>query len=137
MVRKSSRTKYDRNDAVKFKRVAENFIEGAKLAYEFEYYNAAGVLVVHAAIALADYVTIYLKGEKCKGDNHFEILNLIKEITFEEEKRTKAIKNLESILHIKSSVSYTGEIYTKSDIEKLFQKYTKFESWVKIITPFL
>lgn len=79
MVRKSTRIEISKSDFQKFLKVSQNLSEGAQVAYEFEYYNAAGVLIVHAAIALADSLTIKTGGVKCKGENHYEILDLIKE----------------------------------------------------------
>ena len=38
--------------------VAGNFYDGANVAREFEYWNAAGLLIIHAAIAYTDAVTI-------------------------------------------------------------------------------
>ena len=59
--------------------MSENFFEGAKLASDFEYYNASGVLIVHAAIALADAVTIRFSSSKCSCENHYEVIQLLKE----------------------------------------------------------
>jgi len=45
MVRKIKRTRIDRNKSDNFFNVSINFEEAAKIAYELEYYNAAGVLL--------------------------------------------------------------------------------------------
>jgi len=57
-----------------FIKVSDDFSNGSESAYTFEYYNAAGVLVIHAAIALADAVTIRLSGKKCSGESHYDII---------------------------------------------------------------
>ena len=98
MVRKVPRKKIDINKFSNFIKVSENFYEGAKNANKFEYYNAAGVLVIHAAIALADSVTIKYSGEKCSGDNHYEIIGLLNEKTPESRLKTNT-----------SSVFLTGQ----------------------------
>ena len=59
------RTKY--HDYMK---VADNFRSGAELAKEFEYWNAAGVLIIHAAIAYTDAITIKVGGVKSQGEDH-------------------------------------------------------------------
>ncbi|HMN50395.1 MAG TPA: hypothetical protein PKD67_14725 [Ignavibacteriaceae bacterium] len=46
MVKKISSGAYDSIRYKDFIKVASNFAEGAELAYEFEYYNAAGVLCI-------------------------------------------------------------------------------------------
>ena len=109
--------------------MARNFSEGGQVAYEFEYYNAAGVLIVHAAIALADSLTIKSGGVKCKGENHYEVLNLIKEKFLDDAERKTALNHLEAIISHKNSVSYSGDLYTKKDLEKLFNHFNRFSNW--------
>jgi len=129
MTKKSISSIIERSKFIGFKNVAVNFAEGAKVAYEYEYYNAAGVLLVHAAIALADALTIKKGGLKCKGDNHFEIINLIREIIEQDPKAKSAINQLEEIISFKNDVSYSGNIYLKSDIDKLFKHFNRFYNW--------
>jgi hypothetical protein len=40
------------------------------MAVEFQYWNAAGVLLVHAAIALTDALTVKIGGAKSTGEDH-------------------------------------------------------------------
>jgi hypothetical protein len=62
MPRKSKRKSVDRSKSNSYKIVADNFIQGAEVAREFEYWNAAEVLIVHAAIALSDALAIKMVG---------------------------------------------------------------------------
>ncbi len=133
MVRKSNRVEISRSEFKKFIDVARNFSEGGQVAYEFEYYNAAGVLIVHAAIALADSLTIKSGGVKCKGENHYEVLNLIKEKFPDDAERKIALNHLEAIISHKNSVSYSGDLYTKKDLEKLFNHFHRFSIWANKI----
>lgn len=50
MGRKTVRKKIDSNRFRDYHYVAENFFGGAEVAADFEYWNAAGVLIVHSAI---------------------------------------------------------------------------------------
>jgi len=129
MVRKVPRKKIDINKFSNFIKVSENFYEGAKNANKFEYYNAAGVLVIHAAIALADSVTIKYSGEKCSGDNHYEIIGLLNEKTPESRLKTNALNQFKKLIDHKNIVSYSGDIYTKQDIAKLFKYFERFSNW--------
>ena len=133
MVRKSTRIQISKHDFEKYLSVSRNFSDGAQVAYEFEYYNAAGVLIVHAAIALADSLTIKTGGVKCKGENHYEILDLIKEKIQDDIKRKSALNQLEAIISHKNSVSYSGDIYSKQDVDKLFKNFERFSSWASTI----
>ncbi|MBI3291567.1 MAG: hypothetical protein HYZ73_01985 [Elusimicrobia bacterium] len=48
--------------------VAENFSAGGEVAKTFEYWNAAGVLLIHAAIVYTDALTIKVGGVKSQGE---------------------------------------------------------------------
>jgi hypothetical protein len=85
MVHKSSRIKIDKSLSANFIQVKKNFSDGATIAYE--YFNAAGVLIVPSAIALADALTIKLGGVKCKGENHNEILGILKDLSPDNSQR--------------------------------------------------
>ena len=70
MVRRVARISIDRHKSHNYKQVADNLYEGALVAKEFEYWNAAGPLIVHAAIAYTDAITIKLAGVKSRGQDH-------------------------------------------------------------------
>jgi len=109
--------------------VAESFAGGAELAREFEYWNAAGVLIVHAVIAYSDAVCIKLGGLKSQGDDHGIAIELLKEILPENAENKKAYGNFEKIIAHKNAVSYSGEVYDRKDIENLWKNYERFKLW--------
>ncbi|MCG2726610.1 MAG: hypothetical protein L6420_10275 [Elusimicrobia bacterium] len=71
--RRHCRVSVPRSKNSDYARVAENFYHGAETAKEFEYWNAAGVLIIHAAIAYADAITIKFGGVKNKGEDPYGI----------------------------------------------------------------
>lgn len=113
--------------------VAKNFYEGAEVAKEYEYWNAAGVLVVHAAIAYADAVAIKLGGVKSRGENHQEAVNLIDELVAPSQEKNVALNQLRKIIDHKNIVSYSGELYGKKDVDQLWKLMSRFRSWVETI----
>ena len=80
MVKKVPAKTYDSTKYKNFLKVANNFGNAADLAYEFNYYNASGVLYIHAAIAYSDAITIKLSGKKSSGDNHYEVIQLLENV---------------------------------------------------------
>lgn len=133
MVKKVSRKKVDSSDYKIFLKISENFSEAAKLASDYEYYNAAGVLIVHAAIALADAVTIRFSSYKCSGENHYEVIKLLKETAPVSKQTKSALTHFEQIIDHKNAVSYQGMIYIKADIDQLLKHFQRFSTWAKII----
>ncbi len=129
MTRKTSHVTVEKNKAANFHSVAINFWHGAKLAAEHQYYNAAGVLFVHSAIAYADALCIKTKGKRAKGENHHEVVNLLDSIIIPSDTKKRALDNLTKIIEQKNIVSYQGDIYHKSDIDKLSRSFDKFREW--------
>ncbi len=133
MVKKVTKRKVD---AVKFKdfqNVAKNFYEGAKVAYEFEYYQAAGLLTIHSAIALADAITVKLLSEKCSGENHYEVLNLMNQAVHKNRTVNNSLKHFKNLIDHKNLISYTGDIYSKKDVDKIMKHFDRFSNWANSI----
>jgi len=131
MVKKVTRKEVQAVNYKRFKSVAENFYKGAEIAEEFEYYNAAGLLLVHAAIALADAVTIRYSSKKCTGENHYEIISLLNEVVQKGTNTKSALHHLEKIIDHKNIVSYNGEIYSKKDINEMKKHFERFKQWAE------
>ena len=133
MTRKTSHASVDKTKAVNFHSVALNFLQGAKLAAEHQYYNAAGVLIIQSAIAYADAICNKIKGVRAKGENHNEVVNLLDSIIIHSSAKDRALKSLSQIIEQKNIVSYQGDIYHKSDIDKLWHSFNKFQEWAETL----
>lgn len=131
MVKKYKTSQTERNKYLDYKAVAVNFQDGAKVASEFEYWNAAGVLIVHSAIAFGDAITIKFGKVKSRGEDHQNLVNLINALVAETNEKRNALINLSKIIDHKNLVSYGGDVYTRKDIDKLWKYLTRFISWVK------
>jgi hypothetical protein len=113
-----------------FSEVAKNFYEGAKIASEYSYYNAAGLLIVHSAIAYSDAVCIKQRGLKIQGENHYEIISLLDDLIIQSEGKKKALNHLKCLIDHKNRISYSGDVYYKKDIDSLWKHFDRFKSWV-------
>lgn len=128
--RKIEQTRY-----LDFTKVAENFKEAGEMALEFGYYNAAGVLIIHSAIAYSDAITIKLSSQKMKGDSHYDVIALLNDVIPPEKKNKRAFSHLNKLIDHKNLVSYSGDVYQKSDIEKLKKHFDRFMIWaISILT---
>ena len=131
MTRKTIRKKVDNVKSNDHKKVAESFLGGADVAREYEYWNAAGVLIVHSAIAYADSITIKFGGVKSQGEDHIQVITLLKEILAVSDENKRACTQLEKIIAHKTSVSYSGDVYDKKDIDNLWKNFERFKSWAE------
>jgi hypothetical protein len=129
MAKSKTRTVVPRIRARDYRSVAENFYHGAELARDFEYWNASGILIVHAAIALADAIAIKLAGVKSRGEDHHETIALLEEVVATSDEKRKALQHLRRIIDHKNAVSYNGEIYNQTDIDQLWKQVARFREW--------
>lgn len=109
--------------------VAGNFYAGADVAREFEYWNAAGVLIVHAAIAYTDALTIKFGGVRSKGEEHMAAVELLRQVMALDVEGQAGVRHLERIINEKNRVSYEGEIYSKKDVEALWKHLLRYRAW--------
>jgi len=131
MTRSRLRVPVERSKVPEYVKVAQNFYDGADLAREFQYWNAAGVLIVHAAIALADAIAIKMGGVKSRGSDHQDTVALLEELIVTNKENQRALHQLRRIIDHKNAVSYSGEVYERADIEQLWKLVTRFRDWAR------
>jgi len=112
-----------------FIKVAKDFAQGCESAYAFGYFNASGVLIIHAAIALADAVTVKLAGKKCSGESHYAVIDLLKTVTPNSSSKSKSLDQFKKLIDHKNKISYYGDIYQKKDVDKLLKHFERFKLW--------
>jgi hypothetical protein len=81
--------------------------------------EAAEVLLVHAAIALTDAITVKVGGVKSVGEDHTLAADLLETIVAADAAGKKAINHLRALIQEKNLVSYSGEIYRHDDIRRM------------------
>src|SRR5437867_2295606 len=108
MAKKTTRQRVDPGDAEKYVRAARQFLDSAELLKEAGNWTAAGLLIIHGAIALADAVAIKLKSVKSTSDDHKDSVALFGEVVAGMDGRKEALTHLERIIDEKNAVSYGG-----------------------------
>lgn len=129
MARKSSRTRVERDKAVGYADAGEEFFRSAERVSEGAGWNAAGVLLVHAAIAWADAVSIALAGVKSTSESHQDVVHLIREVAEGKTGRDEAVSHLRRIIDEKTHVSYMGRTWQARDYEGLRRHAGRFREW--------
>lgn len=66
-------------------------------------------------------------GVKNQGDDHNQTVNLLKEILTSSDENKKAFIQLERIIAHKTSVSYSGDVYNKHDVDNLLKNIDRFK----------
>lgn len=129
MPRPGRRRQVDRSRWRQFHAVADNFVRAAEVASDLEYWNAAGVLIVHAAIALTDALTVKVGGVKSAAEDHRLAADLLETVLTVDPERKKAIGHLRGLLEEKNLVAYSGEIYRREDIRRMHRHLERYRNW--------
>ena len=119
----------NRSKFKEYQRVAQHFYDAAKDSIDLEYWTAAAVLIVHAAIAYADALCIKVSGQRSVGESHEHTVVLLEEHVAGGDEKTKALNQLRYIIEEKTRVSYLGEILTPSTTKELWKRLERFREW--------
>lgn len=133
MVRSSQSKDVPRHRATQYRRVGDSLAKGAEDLFTLEdaaYGNAIGVLVVHAAIAWTDALTIAFGGKKHTGADHEKAADLLLQ-ELGERVLPEARKKLQAILRAKDSVSYMGESYTLDQAMVVLTHLRSYLDWAR------
>ncbi len=115
--------------------VAQHFYDAAKDSVELEYPTAAGVLIVHSAIAYADALCIMLSGQRSSGENHEEAVEILESVVADSSEKHTAMNQLRRIIEEKTRVSYLGELYSPSATQDMWKRLERFRAWaLKLLT---
>lgn len=125
------RRQVDRSRWRQFLTVAEHFAQAAEVAKTFEYWNGAGVLMVHAAIALTDAITVKVGGVKSASGDHGVAADLLEEVVAVDAEGRKAIGHLRALLEEKNLVSYSGQVYGQEDIRRMGRHLARYQAWAR------
>lgn len=129
MAMRRGRKTIDRSRFTKYRDVAEHFYEAANDSIELEYWTAAGVLIVHAAIAYSDSLCIKLAGLRSAGEDHEDAVLLLENSVANSVEKDKALNQLRRIIEEKTKVSYLGELYSSSQTKEMWKRLERFRNW--------
>ena len=129
MPRSGRRRQVDRSRWRQFLAVADSFVRAAEVARGSEYWNAAGLLIVHAAIALTDALTVKVGGVKSAAEDHRLAADLLETVLAVDPEGKKAIGHLRALLEEKNLVAYSGEIYRQEDIRRMHRHLERYRTW--------
>jgi hypothetical protein len=129
MPKRTRRKSIERSRFRPYAQVAQHFYDAARDSMNLEYWTAAGVLIVHSAIAYADALSIKQSGEKSVGENHEDAIALVQSVVAGGEEKAHAVNQLRRIIEEKTRVSYLGELYSPSRTKELWKRLERFRAW--------
>lgn len=133
MANRSRRKSVQRNQYRQYQKVAEHFFVAASDSIDMGYWTAAGVLIVHSAIAYVDALCIQQSGQRSAGENHVDAIALLDEVISDGEEKASAMNQLRRIIEEKTKVSYLGDLYSAKQAEDLWKRLKRFRQWAERI----
>lgn len=109
---------------------ARGRLESATLIFEDDV-DSALVLVVQAAIAAADALTIYHLGERSSATRHEDALNVLARLSNQVPELPKASKHLARLLGFKSEAEYGFKTPKTADVRAAIEAARSFIEFVE------
>ena len=131
--RRSRRIAVDTAKHKDYLQAAHQFYIGADAAMSLENWSAAALLVVHAAIAYTDALTIKIGGVKSQGDDHMAAVDVARELIAVDDAGRKALTHLVRVIQEKNVVSYSGDVSSRNQAESLWKHLERYRSWALLL----
>lgn len=135
MAGKSRTKRTPREQATRYRQSGHTFLAAAEaldvLAGEDESYGSAiALLVVHAAISLADSITIAYGERKSASGNHAEVVSVLRAV-LGNGLPDKPVKLLAGIIKSKDAVAYQGKYFGLEAAREILTKGLEFAAWAE------
>ncbi len=109
----------DRSRYREYQQVAEHFYSASQTSQELEYWTAAGVLMVHSAIAFADALCIKISCQRSVGESHENTIVLLDSLLPKNKENEQAFNQLKRIIEEKLAY-HTSVNYTQYPIQRTY-----------------
>jgi len=130
MMKRLIRKSVPRDQWHQYYMVAGENYKGALNNYENELWTPAAILFIHTVIAYTDALTIKAGAVKSSGDDHLQVVSLVKQLIFITDEDQRALTRLMKILGEKSKVAYGGQVYSRNQAEKMMKNMESYQSWI-------
>jgi len=118
-----------------FVRKSEQFLRSAELAAERGDWDAAVSSAVHAAISIADALTVFYLGERSASQDHRYVLRLLETIRSEPTELLKNKRHLSSLLATKDAAEYGERLLNEADAVAALEHCMRFCRWANSKLP--
>lgn len=109
---------------------ADDCWELAQEAARQERWAGCAINTVHAAIALADLMTIRHAGKRCTGTSHDEAVDFYSRMDLDDSEFQKSVHRLGQIISIKSQAEYSQEPLTENQVRQMLKSAGRFRDFV-------
>lgn len=121
-----------RGDARRYLTKATEFAESAKAEFVAGRWTAAGLAAVHAGISAADAVTSALGGCVNAGDDHMEVVGLLRKHAPDDFAKANE-RQLVGLISAKNTIEYDDGLQGREPSRILVDQATRFVDWARAV----
>ena len=118
-----------------FVRRSEEFESAVSAAAERGHSDAAVSNAIHAAISIADALSVYYLGQRSAAQRHEESLRLLLSLTMDAKDLDRNVRHLTSLLELKSAAEYDERSVTASEAKAARNHMSRFLEWARARLP--
>ena len=121
--------KVDKAGCTAYRERSDQFEASARDAAAKRRWDAAVGNAVHAAISLADALTVWHLGMRCASSDHAEALELFHQLSFSRKELDENGKRLSKLLDLKNSAEYEERNLLERDWTEAEPQMSRFRKW--------
>ncbi len=112
---------------------AQECFSSAQDAFTKGHWNSCVINAVHCGISAADALTVFHVGQRCIGERHNEVLELIRQIEIFQGRTdfNKKIQQLSSLLGYKNQAEYEEKLMALNEADLALKHAERFLNRVK------
>ena len=118
-----------------YRKRADECVNIADQAFRDSMWYGTCINAIHAAIALSDCLSIFLRGTRYAGSNHEEAIDFYGTLGLKKDGFQKSIQNFGKLISIKNMAEYSDKTLTEKDADAALTTLKRFREFVVSLLP--
>lgn len=113
-----------------FIRKAQDFLGSAQRSWTEGNHQSTAVLAIHCTISSCDAVTAKLLSRRHKGENHLDVVDLLKTLPVRDRTElNNRIRQVKALLVKKTQAEYESKLIRKDDVKTMLDQAVRIYNW--------
>lgn len=125
----------DRSKYREYLKRADECNSAMKRSFDAGEWNACVICAIHAGIAAADALCVYVKGLRHAGERHEDAIGLFLDTAPGDDATKKSASRLSNLLGIKSRAEYGERLLGRKDAEEAVLEVERLLAFIKSRLP--
>lgn len=129
-MRKFKSVPVERTNLLHYRKRAEECFRLARYALENGLWLGTCINAVHAGIALADCLSIFLRGTRYSGMDHDEAIRFYSTLQTTDPAFRQSIQNLGKLISVKNASEYADKPISEKDAQAAWKALLRFRDFI-------